>query len=204
MGWTQADPKLTHELVLQIGVFCAGLFIACMFCHGELVRLKPAPSYLTRFYLMISLGGAVGAVLVGIVAPLVLPAHFELALAASSCVALLLALAGPPAALPCSSRSAAAAVVATIGCGVWSVREFYDDVIVAKRNFYGVLRVTEWGRDDQVEPPPLADPWHDPARAAVPGAGSQGRADDATTRRPPASAGCSSRCTRARTRSRSA
>ena len=68
----------THELELQLGVFCVGLFIACMFCHGELARLKPAPRYLTRFYLMVSLGGAIGAALVGIVAPLVLPAHFEL------------------------------------------------------------------------------------------------------------------------------
>ena len=73
MAWTLADPSLAHELELQIGVFCAGLFLACMFCHGELVRLKPAPAYLTRFYLMISLGGAVGAAIVGIVAPLVLP-----------------------------------------------------------------------------------------------------------------------------------
>ena len=79
MAWTLADPKLTHELALQIGVFCGGLFVACMFCHGELVRLKPAPRYLTRFYLMISLGGALGSALVGIVAPLVLPAYFELA-----------------------------------------------------------------------------------------------------------------------------
>jgi hypothetical protein len=37
-----------------------------MFCHGELVRLKPAPAYLTRFYLMVSLGGAVGSAVVGI------------------------------------------------------------------------------------------------------------------------------------------
>ena len=41
--------------------------------------LKPAPKYLTRFYLMVSLGGALGSALVGIVAPLVLPAYFELA-----------------------------------------------------------------------------------------------------------------------------
>src|SRR4029453_5828593 len=63
MAWTKADPSLTHELALQIGVFCAGLFIACMFCHGELARQKPAPMYLTRFYLMISLGGAGGGAL---------------------------------------------------------------------------------------------------------------------------------------------
>ena len=40
--------------------------------------MKPAPKYLTRFYLMLALGGAAGSVLVGIVAPLLLPANFEL------------------------------------------------------------------------------------------------------------------------------
>jgi len=29
-----------------------------MFCHGELVKRKPAPQYLTSFYLMLSIGGA--------------------------------------------------------------------------------------------------------------------------------------------------
>jgi SAM-dependent methyltransferase len=149
MGWTVADPKLTHELTLQIGVFCAGLFVACMFCHGELVRLKPAPRFLTRFYLMISLGGAVGAVLVGIIAPLVLPAHFELAL---GLVGASLLLAWQVRRMhPVYLTLAAVAVLATIGTGVWSVRQFYDDVIVSKRNFYGVLRVTEWGQDEPEE-----------------------------------------------------
>jgi SAM-dependent methyltransferase len=146
MAWTKADPKFTHELPLQIGVFCAGLFIACMFCHGELARLKPAPKYLTRFYLMISLGGAGGAVLVGIVAPIVLPANFELVGGLVACALLLLwQVRRQP---PVFIVLAAAAVVAAIGCGGWAVREFYDDVIVARRNFYGVLRVTEWGADD--------------------------------------------------------
>ena len=90
MAWTLADPKLTHELAIQIGVFSGGLFIACMFCHGELTRLKPAPRHLTRFYLMISVGGAVGAVLVGILAPLVLPGYFELAAGIVVCALLLL------------------------------------------------------------------------------------------------------------------
>src|SRR5436190_17519183 len=70
MAWTLADPSLTHDLAIQLGVFCGGLFLACMFCHGELARLKPAPKYLTRFYLMVSVGGAAGSALVGIVAPL--------------------------------------------------------------------------------------------------------------------------------------
>jgi len=148
MGWTLADPDLTHELPLQIGVFCAGLFIVCMFCHGELVRLKPAPRYLTRFYLMISLGGAVGAVAVGLVAPLVLPAHFELAL---GLVVAAFLLAWQVRRMHFIYVTlAVAALLTTAGTGVWSVREFYDQVVLSKRNFYGVLRVTEFGAGDEV------------------------------------------------------
>src|SRR5204862_4152698 len=70
---------------LRLGVaapiYLVGLFFACMFCHGELARAKPDPAHLTRFYLMISLGGALGAVLVAIVAPLTLPGYYELGIA---------------------------------------------------------------------------------------------------------------------------
>jgi hypothetical protein len=144
MAWTLADPKLTHELALQVGVFCAGLFLACMFCHGELVRLKPAPRHLTRFYLMVSLGGAVGSALVGLIAPLVLPAYFELA-GGLVLTALLLVWQARRAHLVFSVL-AVAATLATAGCAVWSVVEFYDRTLVAVRNFYGVLRVQEFGQ----------------------------------------------------------
>jgi SAM-dependent methyltransferase len=143
MAWTLADPRLTHELGMQIGVFMAGLFLACMFCHGELASQKPAPRYLTRFYLMISLGGASGAALVGIVAPLVLPAQFELALGLCACALLLLWQAREmPAIL---GILGAAASLATAGCGIWYVHNFYDETIRTARNFYGVLRVQESG-----------------------------------------------------------
>ena len=145
MAWTQADPSLTHELAIQIGVFCVGLFLACMFCHGELVRLKPSPRHLTRFYLMISLGGAVGAVLVGIVAPLALPAYFELGAALALCALLLLWQVRRDHAV--FGILGLVALFTTIGCGAWYVKEFYDGVIVAKRNFYGVLRVWQTGDD---------------------------------------------------------
>jgi hypothetical protein len=143
MAWTLADPKLTHELAMQLGVFCAGLFIACMFCHGELARLKPAPRYLTRFYLMISLGGAIGAALVGIVAPLVLPAYFELAFGLALCALLLLWQVRRDAMV--LRALAVAAIFATVGCAVWGIGEFYDSTILTMRNFYGVLRVQESG-----------------------------------------------------------
>jgi len=124
-----------------MAVFCIGLFLACMFCHGELVRLKPAPRYLTRFYLMVSLGGALGSAVVGILAPMVLPSDFELPGVLVLCALLLLWQARrEPMVYP---ALAIAALVSTIGCGVWGILEFYSSTIVATRNFYGVLRVQE-------------------------------------------------------------
>jgi SAM-dependent methyltransferase len=142
MAWTLADQELTHQLKLQIGVFCAGLFIACMFCHGELARLKPAPRYLTRFYLMISLGGAIGSALVGLVAPLVLPAYFELAFGLIVCAALLLFQARS--AHPVFALLGIASLLFSIGAAGWGINAFYENTVSATRNFYGVLRVQEW------------------------------------------------------------
>src|SRR5438105_14238864 len=143
MGWTLADDRLTHDLELQIGVFCVGLFIACMFCHGELVRLKPAPRYLTRFYLMLSLGGAIGSALVGLVPPLVLNAYFELAFGIVLCAALLMWQVRRE--IIVMRVLAVAASLTATGCAVWGIQEFYDTTILTTRNFYGVLRVQESG-----------------------------------------------------------
>ncbi len=65
-------------LLLQVGGYSGALFVACMICHGELYRLKPATSHLTSFYLVISAGGALGGLLVAVVAPLVLSNFVEL------------------------------------------------------------------------------------------------------------------------------
>ena len=146
MGWTLADPRLTHQLALQLDVFCAGFFLACMFCHGELVTCKPVPRYLTRFYLMIALGGALGSVAVGIVAPLVFSANFDLAIALVACALLLLWRTRREA--PVFPVLAAASLLFTAGCGIWSMVEFYRDTVVTSRNFYGVLRVQDSGDKD--------------------------------------------------------
>ena len=142
MAYTLADRSLVHMLELQIGVFCAGLFLACMFCHGELARLKPAPRHLTRFYLMVSLGGAIGSVLVGLLAPIVLPAYFELGFGLIACATLLVfQLRRQHAVLV---GLAASSLLFAIGADAWGIREFYDSTILATRNFYGVLRVQEY------------------------------------------------------------
>jgi spermidine synthase len=68
-----------------IPIFSAGLFLGCMLCHGELARRRPAPRYLTLFYLMVSLGGALGGIFVTLIAPRVFSSNFELPLAIGAC-----------------------------------------------------------------------------------------------------------------------
>ncbi|MFO1322746.1 MAG: fused MFS/spermidine synthase [Burkholderiales bacterium] len=143
MAWSLADPDVALELQIQVGVFSVGLFLACMFCHGELVTLKPAPAYLTRFYLMISLGGAVGSAIIGIATPLLLPANFDLVGALVLCALLLLwQVRREPTVYGVLGL---VALFTTVGCGIWAATEFYRATIVASRNFYGVLRVQEVG-----------------------------------------------------------
>ncbi len=65
-------------LKAQVGIYCGALFVFCMICHGELYRLRPHPSRLTGFYLMISAGGALGGLFVALAAPLLFVDFLEL------------------------------------------------------------------------------------------------------------------------------
>jgi spermidine synthase len=128
--------------VVLVGLYMVGLFVACLFCHGELARMKPDPRHLTRFYLMLSLGGAVGAVLVAIVAPLTLHGYFEL-----NVVLVLLAVLAL-ARLPGKLRIAgAAAVAATAWFSIEGGYEYGHEIRLMARDFYGVVRT----RDREVD-----------------------------------------------------
>ena len=141
MAWFLADKRLQFELLWQVAVFAAGLFVVCMFCHGELARMRPGPGHLTLFYLMVSLGGVIGGVLVGIVAPLTLPGYLELEIALVVVALLALAL-NRDRAWPLVTLFAA--VLAFTGLALWyRVDKFMEDTILVERNFYGVLRVKE-------------------------------------------------------------
>jgi hypothetical protein len=141
MAWFLADKRLQFELAWQVGVFAAGLYIVCMFCHGELARLRPGPRHLTLFYLVVSLGGVLGGVLVGIVAPLTLPGYLELEIAL---VAVALLAVGVNLDRPKPIIAMFAAVAAfTTGALAWRVEHLMEDTVLVERNFYGVLRVKE-------------------------------------------------------------
>lgn len=62
---------------LQMTAFLVFLGAACMLCHGEMAKRKPAPKYLTGFYLAMSIGGALGGIFVGVFAPLAFKGFWE-------------------------------------------------------------------------------------------------------------------------------
>jgi spermidine synthase len=65
------------NIPVHIAVNSVFLFAFCMTCHGELVGLKPPSEHLTYFYLIIALGGALGGVFVGLLAPLLFTSYWE-------------------------------------------------------------------------------------------------------------------------------
>ncbi|HUN67565.1 MAG TPA: fused MFS/spermidine synthase [Burkholderiales bacterium] len=154
---------MSYELYENLGVmkirytialYCAGLFAACMFCHGELAALRPAPRYLTRFYLMVSIGGAAGGLFVGLVAPRIFHIFLELPIALLACAALAALLTwrtarASPAKLPYAVPAVALALTAVIA---WHVIEYVayinTNALVMTRNFYGTLRVKQYGRGE--------------------------------------------------------
>ncbi|MFL6573359.1 MAG: spermidine synthase [Burkholderiales bacterium] len=138
------------DLRVAAPLYMVGMFVACMVCHGELARLKPDPAHLTRFYLMMSVGGAAGAVLVAVVAPLVLRGYFELGVA--------LVLLGALFALRVrgvAKWGVLAVLGATIVLVVRGAHDYTGGIRVMERDFYGVVRTA-----DHLSPVPYRSMYH--------------------------------------------
>ncbi len=75
--------------VRRLGIFALFLFAACMVLHGELSRRKPAPRFLTWYYLMIAGGGAFGGAFATLIAPRIFPGFWEFHLGLWLCALLL-------------------------------------------------------------------------------------------------------------------
>ncbi|MEP6714089.1 MAG: fused MFS/spermidine synthase [Terriglobia bacterium] len=65
-------------LAPSIAIFSTAVFILFMVCHGELAHHRPAANHLTAFYLMVSIGGALGGLFIGVAAPYFFNALYDL------------------------------------------------------------------------------------------------------------------------------
>jgi SAM-dependent methyltransferase len=144
-----------YSTLISLAIFPVFLFVSCMVCHGELVRLKPSTEYLTSYYLSIAAGGALGGLFVAIIAPLIFTDYTEFPVGFLLCAILLLVLyftdkqsilyAGKP-------RWAWAFLFVLLlasGYGLYEVpRRSGQNIIKSVRNFYGTLKVIESSSDD--------------------------------------------------------
>lgn len=64
-------------LIPAIVVFSVALFSSCMLCNTVLYSLRPTPVHLTRYYVVMALGGAIGGIFVGVVAPMLFNNYYE-------------------------------------------------------------------------------------------------------------------------------
>jgi hypothetical protein len=156
MSWAVIAKYGFLEIEIAIPLYCAGLFIVCMFCHGELAASKPAAKYLTRFYLLISLGGAVGGMFVGLLAPKLFTAYWELPLGLGALAIMALFLTMNYLTTLSQRPAYAVAPIAAIISLVLVAYFSYDynwllkegGTMVSERNFYGRLSVKQLGYDE--------------------------------------------------------
>jgi len=142
-AWGDYVYENNGDVKRMIPAMCAALFVCCMVCHGELARRKPDPRYLTEFYLMVAVGGAMGGLFVALLAPRIFHGFLELPVAMIACAVLVACAIWS--ASPHWARAALAVVIAAFATYI-----AYGEVkkergyVLSARNFYGVLRV----RDD--------------------------------------------------------
>ncbi len=142
-AWGLQTSEVTLDLKVAIPLYLIGLFTCCMFFHGELAKMRPPPRYLTLFYLMVALGGALGGMFVGLVAPRIFPNYYELGLG--------FVLAAILAAITLRKTPFFVWIVAVAMAGVcgyfWDkqIEQLNEDTHVMARNFYGTLRIKDSG-----------------------------------------------------------
>lgn len=146
------DSALMMNLVVtilpQAVTYFALLFCCCMVCHGELVKLRPHPKFLTSFYLAMSFGGAAGGLFVGLAAPLMFDTLAELPVAIlASCVLLLVVMYRDESSLFYHGKAVpqwlmvAVGVLLLTGALYEQSRKRTRFAVAMSRNFYGTLRI---------------------------------------------------------------
>ncbi|HEU0121075.1 MAG TPA: fused MFS/spermidine synthase [Bryobacteraceae bacterium] len=143
-------PEIT--MVQRLAACAGAMFTAAMTCHGELASLKPHPRYLTNFYVALSVGGALGGLFVGMVAPMTFQAYHEYPIGWWLTFALVLAALATHFREFAQTRAGMAVFtvfLAALGVygGAWVnvQKRFLSGYRVTERNFYGTLRVEDEG-----------------------------------------------------------
>ncbi|HSB16078.1 MAG TPA: fused MFS/spermidine synthase [Bryobacteraceae bacterium] len=153
--WMLRKGSAGLDVIPAVSVVVSALFVFCMVCHGELARAKPHPRHLTEYYVMVSLGGAAGGVFVGLVAPSLFNGYYELPIGLVLCALMAVIVLFVEYRRFLETRfGMVCALALTVALGTNSgivivgVQATLRTYRIAKRNFYGTLRVREFDNND--------------------------------------------------------
>jgi hypothetical protein len=161
--WLTGEDAST-SVPMQVTLVLTAFAFACLVCHGELARLRPAPASgdLTAFYLAIAVGGSLGGAAVALGAPIVFDSYLERPLLTIAVLDLLAFVTWRevmrrwPGAV---SLLVAGALVILAGVATWQLlpREDRSGEVARGRSFYGVLRIVD---DQPLQSKPLRRLYH--------------------------------------------
>lgn len=128
----------------QILAYSSLLFTACMLCHGELYLLRPSARHLTMFYLMVSIGGALGGVFVSLIAPVIFNGYWEFFVGLAMTMAVVLTVLRSNRSEDVAARARFVLTVFGLVSGLLAILSTnFSGALFSARNFYGVIRVRE-------------------------------------------------------------
>ncbi|MCF7958085.1 MAG: fused MFS/spermidine synthase [Phycisphaerae bacterium] len=142
-SWKYAKEE---SAVMYIAIHAWLLLTCCMVCHGELYKRRPPSRFLTPYYLMIATGGAIGGILVAIVAPLLFNTYLELPIALLATF-LLIFVTDNSGAIVGRRRVVWTVAICVLGIAAITIKGtrggLGTNVIQNARNFFGVVSVME-------------------------------------------------------------
>ena len=135
---------------LTISIYSLVLFALCMILHGELYRLRPPVDELTKFYLSVSGGGALGGIFVGLIAPRIFSTFYEVSVGIGLAIVLTAYCLGRDSKSKIYFRgprwrivTVSLVAVFLLGQNCVQTLNESDHTIHRERNFFGVVRVKE-------------------------------------------------------------
>jgi len=140
------------SIYLQIFAYCLLMFSGCMLCHGELYLLRPEADHLTSFYLMVSIGGALGGIFVSLIAPFIFDGYWEFMVALALTLALWLIVLRIGQNVNHFAWARFMGTVFLLATISLSFVGRVSGVLFADRNFFGVIRVREIIPNGSTEP----------------------------------------------------
>jgi SAM-dependent methyltransferase len=137
------DPPVWASVLLDLLL----LALAGLAAHGRLAATRPDVEHLTGFYLLVSVGGALGGLLNGLLAPALLDRPWEYPMVVALVPALALGMGGPAVAGSGLVRRVAReplAVMSVLLLATYVFTELVDDAAVRReRTFFGSYRVID-------------------------------------------------------------